>query len=128
MQNQFSVVSHWPSDFDEAAIQKWAEKLRAQLEAPRVSLGLVFMAPRFFPYACQVLELLRVHAQVPLLVGCSSAGLIAGGQEIEEQAGLVLGLFALPGAELRAVRLKPENVEEANDSSYWHAQTGLNSE
>src|SRR5579862_1576827 len=99
MRNNYSVVSHWPSEFDEAALQKWAERLRAQLDAPRVSLGLVFIGPRLFPQAPQILEILRVHAQVPLLVGCSSTGLISGGQEIEEKAGLVLGIYALPGAQ-----------------------------
>src|SRR5258708_35988667 len=120
MQNDFSVVSHWPGDFDESALQKWAEKLRTQLAAPKVSLGLVFIAPRLFRHAAQVLELLRVHAQVPLLVGCSSTGLIAGGQEIEEHAGLVFGLFALPGADLRPFRFTQEQVQEANGPGYWH--------
>ena len=37
----------------------------------------------FTPRAQQVLEILRVHARIPLLVGCSSQSLIAGAQEIE---------------------------------------------
>jgi len=128
MPNDFSTVGHWQGEFDEAGLQKWAERLRTQLSAPKVSLGLVFMAPRFFPQAAQILEILRVHAQIPLLAGCSSTGLISGGEEVEENAGLALGLFHLPGAELRACGFTQEQVEEANGPGYWHLETGLNAE
>ncbi len=80
MGNQFSVAGHWPGEFDESGLQAWAENLRRELGPARVSLGLVFMAPRFFSQARQTLEILRVHAQIPLLVGCSSQTLIAGEQ------------------------------------------------
>jgi small ligand-binding sensory domain FIST len=123
--NEFSVVSHWPGDFDEAGLRRWAEKLRAQLDAPQVSLGLVFMTPKFFPHAEQVLEILRVHAQIPLLAGCSSSGLIAGAQEIESAGGLVLALYSLPGAVLRSARFTQEQVEEADRPAYWHLQTEI---
>src|SRR5438552_18606498 len=101
MQNEYSVAAHWAGDFDETALQSWAEQLRGQLQAPKISLGLVFMNPEFFARATQVLELLRVHARIPLLAGCSGASLIAGDREIEERAGLVLGLYYLPGANLQ---------------------------
>src|SRR6266481_3489396 len=83
------------------------------------------MAPRFFPHAKQVLEILRVHARVPMLVGCSSQGLIAGEQEVEERAGLTLALYALPGAELKAFHFAQEQVEEANGPGYWRLETGI---
>ncbi len=98
---QFAVAGHWSKEFDERAIQDWAEALRARLGLP-VSLGLVFVSPRLFRHAPALLEILRVHARIPLLVGCSSQGLIAGGEEIEENAGFALGLYSLPGAKLDA--------------------------
>lgn len=119
------MTAHWAGDFDEAVLQKWAEGLRAGLAAPQVSLGLVFMAPRFFPQAKQILEILRVHARVPLLAGCSSQGLIVGAEEVEENAGLSLALYALPEAELKACRFSQEQVEEANGPGYWPLQTGI---
>src|SRR6185369_13905461 len=93
----------------------------------RVSLGLVFLSPKFFPYASQVLELLQVHARIPLLVGCSSSSLIAGDHEIENEPGLVLGLYDLPGASLQAFRITQEQLEEASGAEYWHKATGLTS-
>jgi hypothetical protein len=41
--DHYSVAAHWSGDFDEAALQRWAEDLRHQLSAPEVSLGLVFL-------------------------------------------------------------------------------------
>jgi len=123
--NDFSVGAHWSGDFDERKLQTWAEDLRSRLAAPQVSLGLVFMSPIFFPHAKACLELLRVHARVPLLAGCSSQGLIAGSEEAEEKPGLALGLYALPGAELRAFHFTQEQVEEANGPGYWRLETGI---
>jgi small ligand-binding sensory domain FIST len=123
--HQFSIAGHWAEGFDESALQQWAEDLRGRLPAERVSLGLVFISPKFFPQAKQILEILRVHARIPLLAGCSSQGLIVGEQELEHDAGLTLGLYSLPGAELRAIHFTQEQVEEANGPGYWHLETGV---
>jgi small ligand-binding sensory domain FIST len=109
----------------EAGLQQWAERVRGELAAPQVSLGLVFMAPRFFPHARQVLEILRLHARIPLLAGCSSPALIFAGQEVEENAGISVGLYALPGAQLEAVHFTQEQVEEASQPGYWQRETGV---
>jgi small ligand-binding sensory domain FIST len=123
--NEHSVAAHWPGDFEEEGLQKWAEDLRHKLAAPQVSLGLVFMSPRFFGRAQQVLEILQVHARIPLLAGCSSQSLIVGEQELEENAGLTLALYALPGAELKGLHFTQAQVEEANGPGYWHLETGV---
>jgi small ligand-binding sensory domain FIST len=86
------------------------------------------MSPRFFPHAKQVLELVRVHAQIPLLAGCSSQGLIVGEQEVEHNAGLALALYNLPGAQLNAAHFTQEEVEEANGPGYWRLETGIEPE
>src|SRR6266487_397670 len=125
MHNDHSVAAHWAGGFDEAELRVWAEKLRARLKAPRVDLGLVFLSPKFFGVAASILELMRVHAQVPLLAGCSSTSLIAGSEEVEDQAGLVLGLYSLPGAVLQAVRFTQDQVDEASGPAYWHMENNL---
>src|SRR5215813_8822457 len=83
------------------------------------------MSPRYFPHAKQILEILRVHAQIPLLAGCSSQSLIVGEQEVEKNAGVSLGLYAMPGAEIKAVHFTQEQVEEANGPGYWRLETGI---
>src|SRR3954468_3166799 len=128
MNSRYSVAGHWPGDFDDAGLQKWAEELRNRLDAPKASLGLVFMAPKFFPYAAQTLELLRVHARLPLLAGCSSNSLIAAGEEIEEGGGLALGLYHLPGAVLKPFYFTQEQLDEATGPGYWHLESGVSRE
>ena len=128
MATEFAVAAHWDSPFEEAALQKWAENLRSRLTAHQVALGLVFISPRYFKHSKQILEILRVHARIPLLAGCSSPSMIVGGEEIEENAGLSLGLYALPGADLKALHFTQEQVEEANGAAYWPMETGINAE
>jgi small ligand-binding sensory domain FIST len=128
MRNDHSVAAHWRGDFDETRFQNWAQKLRAELRAPSVNLGLVFMTPKLFPFAAQILELIRVHAQVPLLAGCSSTSLIAGCEEIEDETGLVLGLYSLPNAKLQAVRFTQEQVSALTGPAQWHSETGITPE
>lgn len=125
MAEKYSVAQHWAADFDESGLQHWVEELRSQLSSAPPSLGLVFMAPNLLSKARQVLEILQVHGRIPLLAGCSSQGLIAEGRELEGSTGLVLGLYSLPGAELKGVHLNEHQVEEANGPGYWRMETGI---
>ncbi len=113
---------------NEAGLADWARRLRARLPAKTVSLGLVFMSPKFFPHAEQVLEILRLHAQIPLLAGCSGGGLVANSEELESAGGLVLALYSLPGAKLKGVRFTQEQVEAADGENYWPVENGLTKE
>ena len=110
---------------NEAGLADWARRLRARLPAKTVSLGLVFMSPKFFPHAEQVLEIFRLHAQIPLLIGCSGGGLVANSEELENAGGLVLALYSLPGATLKGVRFTQEQVEAADDENYWPVENGI---
>jgi len=126
MQKEYAVSALWQADFDDAAMRDWAAELRQQLPAPKVSLGLVFMTPHFFPVAAQILEIIRVHGQVPLLAGCSSTGVILGGNEWEDKPAVALTLFSLPDAALHGYRFHQNQVEQGGTPSYWRAKTGLN--
>ena len=125
MSNEYSIAAYWSDGMDETGLADWARRLRSRLRAPGVSLGLVFMSPNFFPHAQQVLEILRLHAQIPLLVGCSSNGLICNAEEIEAAGGLVLALYSLPGAKLTPVRFTQEQVEAASGNNFWASETGV---
>jgi len=127
-QLDYSVADHWGGGFDEQGLQSWATALRRRLNAPRVSLGLVFMGPALCPQAADVLEVLRLHARIPLLLGCSGQGVVAQSDEFEDDPGLVLGLYHLPGATLKACHFTQEQVEECNGPAYWHAETGVRPE
>jgi small ligand-binding sensory domain FIST len=123
--SEFSTAAYWEGDFDEDGLRLWAENLRTQLGDRSVSLGLVFMSPKFFPHAQATLEILRVHARIPLLAGCSSTSLVAGSKEIEDATGIVLALYSLPGAELKGFRFTQTQVEAADGQSYWSLESGV---
>jgi small ligand-binding sensory domain FIST len=123
--SEFSTAAYWEGDFDEDGLRLWAENLRAKLGAHPVSLGLVFMSPKFFPQAQATLEILRVHARIPLLAGCSSTSMVAGSKEIEDATGIVLALYSLPGAELKGFRFTQTQVEAADGQSYWSLESGV---
>lgn len=125
MQTDFAVSGHWTGAFDPERLREWATGLRAQLRAPTVTLGLVFVAPGFFDQAEEILEILRVHGRVPLLAGCSSPSLIAGDQEFERAAGIVLGLYHFPGGSVRAHHFTQEQVEDGELPGYWPRVTGV---
>ena len=125
MNNEFSAAAYWAEGFDEAGLRVWAERLRAQLGSRPVSLGLVFMSPKFFPHATATLEILRVHARIPLLAGCSSASLVAGSHEIEDATGIALALYSLPGAQLTGFRFTQTQVEAADGAEYWPQESGV---
>ena len=120
-----SIAAYWSDGMNEDGLAGWARRLRARLPAKEVSLGLVFLSPKFFPHAEQVLEILRLHAQIPLLAGCSGGGLVANAEELESAGGLVLALYALPGAKLKGVRFTQEQVDGADGESFWPVETGV---
>lgn len=122
-----SIVAHWQGGFDENRLSKWAKEMRKRLST-NVAFGTVYMSPRFFPYAEEVLDIFRINAQIPLLVGCSSNSVIANESEIEEDAGIVLGLYSLPESVVKAVRLTEKDLKDAYGKNYWYKKTCINPE
>ena len=110
---------------DEDGLADWARRLRARMPAKDVSLGLVFLSPKFFPHAQAVLEILRLHARIPLLAGCSGNALVAGSEELENAGGLVLALYSLPGAKLKAVHITQEQIDRAAEEPFWPTESGV---
>ncbi len=124
MQNEFSIAGYWSGDADEAQFAAWCRDLCSKLHPHPVSLGLVFISPRYFSVAEKLLDILRVEARIPWLVGCSGNSLVSGEREIEEEAGISVGLFFFPDTQLEAIRFNQEQVEEWNGAGYWHLETG----
>ncbi len=100
-----SATGLWDAGWDEAGLREWAEGLRRKLGNNPVTLGLIFTTPDLFPHAAELLELVRVHARIPALAGCSSHGLVVGGREIERGGRVVLGLYSIPGASFEVLEL-----------------------
>ena len=63
-----------------------------------------------------------MHGQIPLLAGCSSSSLIAGGRNLR-RSGLVL-VLCVAGSQLKAFHFTQASGE-ANGPGYWHLETGI---
>lgn len=124
MRPRTAIAARWKGGWDEDGLARWAESVRSRLEAPSVTFATAFLSPAWREVAAEALEVLRVHARLPLLVGCSSPGLVVNGEELEEDSGLVLGLHHLPQAAARAFHLGPDTLEKGATPGYWHAFTG----
>ena len=124
MSQSYAISAHWDQGFDEDKLESWAEQLRKQLIDERVSLGLIFLTPPFFEHADKVMEIIRVHARVPMLIGCTSHGIIVNGEEIEQRGGFALSLIQLPGADLNAFALSADQVNELEDENTLSNITG----
>jgi len=125
MNTAYSIAAHYDGGFDVDALEVWASELHNEFPGEEISLGFVFVTPPFFDNAAELLEILRVHARIPLLIGCSSGSLIANAQELEKDSGVVLSLHHLPKARLKAIHFTQEQVEQGDSEGFWREETGV---
>ena len=109
-----SAVQHFNLPFVESELKEWASDQLEQLPAAP-TFGVVFCTEGALPHAKDILEIVRIYAHVPVMIGCSGFGLIAGSKEIEGDAGFCVVLYHLPDSEV-TVRHVPSEVLLAEDS------------
>ena len=68
MNSSHSFATYYDEAHEIDALEAWASKSHRQFPGEEISLGLVFITPRFFNHAVEILEILRVHARIPLLI------------------------------------------------------------
>lgn len=90
--------------FTEAAVEAAARSALEEIGG-KVTCGFVFVSADYAPNLADFLEIVQLHAHVPLLAGCSGGGLIGAGLEEEQAVGFSLLLLHLPETQVRAVRL-----------------------
>jgi len=71
----------------------------------KVTCGFVFVSADYAQHLSDFLELLQLHAHIPVLTGCSGLGLVAAGREEEHASGFSFVLLHLPETQLYPVRL-----------------------
>ena len=112
------------SEFSEETVVDAARQARAELAA-EVSCGIVFFSPDYIEFLGDFLELLRVYGRVPLLIGCTGAGLIGTGKEAEDRSGFSFQLLSLPQTRITAFEFTQRQVEESSGPDFWHAASGV---
>ena len=118
-----SVVKYFTLPFNEVEIENWATAQKEALAGP-VTFGQLFTTTGCSRRAKEIMEIVQIYAHVPTMIGCSASGLIAGNQEIENEAGCCIALYHLPGTQARAIHLPLEIFETADRAAQIRAALG----
>ena len=90
----------------------------------QVSCGVVFCSADYQENLPDFLELLQLHAHIPLLVGCSGSGLIGTDAEAEMAEGFSLLLLDLPRTKIVPFSFEEAAAPEWEDSDGWRELAG----
>jgi len=115
-----SVVQHFSLPLKESKLVSWATKQKTELAGP-VTFGLVFCAPEAVPVAAEILEIVRIYAHVPVMIGCSAGGLIANTREIENEGGFCVSLYHFPETRAHALHLTESYFTDQDGASLREA-------
>lgn len=123
------------SDAEEltAAVEQASDELEAQLGEATCDLLLVFVTPQHRSRWHEIPSALRERFANAMVLGCSAAGVIGDGREIEQAPGLALAGARLPGVELTPFHLPaertPDPAEPGDDPTIerasWNRALGL---
>ncbi|MEN9202359.1 MAG: FIST N-terminal domain-containing protein [Thermostichus sp. DG02_2_bins_29] len=92
----------------------------------RPSLGILFVSAAFASEYIRVLPLLSELLEVEVLIGCSGAGIVGGGQEIEDGPALSLSLAVLPDAVAHPFHLQANQLPDLDaPPSAWTDLIGV---
>ena len=111
--------------FQETPVAAAAEEALADCGG-QPSCGFVFLSPDWLPQIHEVLDLVRLHGRVPLLLGSVGGGLIGVSREAEGASGMSLLLIRLAESKLTPVCISNEQIEESTGPAYWQMEAGLN--
>ena len=65
-----------------------------------------------------------MYGRIPLLVGCSGAGIIGTGKEVEDRVGFSLLLLSLPQTRLHVAEFSLADLDQAGGPEYWRTRAG----
>ena len=112
------------SKFSESLVTETARELLEEIGG-RVSMGVVFCSLDYREHLEDFLEILQVHAHIPLLVGCSASGFIGTNAEAERASGFSLLLLDLPNTKLHPFTFNEETAPDWDDAEGWKNAVGV---
>ena len=89
------------------AVEEALEGIAANLEGEAPDLVLVFAYPSQTDQYPLVVEAVAERYPDAALVGCSAAGVVGGGREVEHEPALALTAAVLPGVHVEVFHLLP---------------------
>ncbi len=122
-----SAVSDSPS-FTEA-INQASEQILASLDGQHPDLAVVFISSHHAPSYFTAPEVLAEALGAKVLIGCSAAGVIGAGQEVERRPGIAISAAILPGVELAPFHLNQDELPSPDAPPQdWQTLLGIRSE
>ena len=108
------------------AVEEAIESIDIGLGGMPPDIVMVFAYPSRTEQYPLVLEAIGDHHPKAALVGCSAAGIVGGGHEIEQVPGLSLTAAVLPGVKVETFHLQPTEIELlGNEDALWHRRFGI---
>lgn len=116
------------SEFEQAA-REVTEEVEVRLDGATPDLALVFPSSHHREAYARLPELIGRRLGARTVVGCSGAGIIGDGRELEERPGLSVTAAVLPGVEARAVHLGEEALPGPRArAAEWEEAFGVRAE
>jgi small ligand-binding sensory domain FIST len=102
-----------------------SEQVLVNLEGKRPDLALVFISSHHAPSYFIAPELLSERLGATVLAGCSAAGVVGGGREVERRPGVAVSAASLPDTDLGTFVLKQDELPDADaPPQAWHELLG----
>lgn len=122
---QWSSAVSDSASFTEAVNQA-SEQILANLDGRSPDLAVVFISSHHRPSYFTAPEVLSEALGAKVLIGCSAAGVIGGGQEVERRPGIAISAAILPGVDLSPFHLNQDELPSPDaPPEAWHELLGL---
>ena len=121
----------WSSAISDAAsfteaVHEASEQILAKLDGANPDLAVIFISSHHRPSYFSAPEVIAEALGAKVLIGCSAAGVIGGGQEVERRPGIAMSAAVLPGVELSAFHLNQDELPSPDaPPQAWHELLGL---
>ena len=121
----------WSSAISDAAsfteaVHEASEQILAKLDGANPDLAVIFISSHHRPSYFTAPEVIAEALGAKVLIGCSAAGVIGGGQEVERRPGIAISAAVLPGVELSAFHLNQDELPSPDaPPQAWHELLGL---
>ena len=119
-----SAVSDSPS-FTEA-VTRASEQIISELGGQQPDLAVVFVSSHHAPSYSAAPEVFANALGARVLIGCSAAGVIGGGQEVERRPGVAISAAVLPGVGITPFNLRQDELPSPDaPPEQWHVLLGI---
>ncbi len=100
--------------FDADRIEDLAIECRDELGADP-SVVFAFVSPDWKANVSELGEILQIHGHCPMVLGCSTDGLVGVGEERENTSGMTLLFLYLPNTELQSEIIMDSDTDKSED-------------